>query len=331
MGSRTDTIIYRADEWLDPIKEETPKCIYQHYGYDSGTNVLCLLAFYDNGKYFKSLRDEDRFFIADYLFGYDYGGANDEYTPERYTSNLEGTADVFLVEIDGLKKACVAVEGLDERYKTDAQFYEYRKLIAGISSDEKGNKSFAYESGGLIRLYSLNDFLETFISKDYRGTRKIKELVKDFVRENSIEMMNSKEFRFIGEKEISFIGYTINKQKNLKATANLAYELSKEAPLRYVKNVSYSENTDRTINPDFHAKYHKDLKFYEKFYKETGWADEKKLAAMSKDFKALNKEISQINPNDSSAMDELRKEYQESQKQEESKQEHKHQNVRRNR
>lgn len=283
MGSRSYTIIFREGH---TSATEIPKSIYRNHGYDDGTNVLSLLAFYENGKYFYSLKEEDRFFIANEMFGYHYGGASNEYTPERFKCGLEGSADAFLIERNGLKKACVAVNCsyVPRLQKIDVKPQKHREpFFTSVSNDVKGNKSFA--SSYTVHLYSLNNFLEGYIDEKYPSTKKIRELVKDFVEKNSIDLMNSDEFSLI-MRRLDYIGSQINKQKNLEATAKLTKELSTESPIRYVKDIDCSAR--RTINPDFHNKYHKDLTFYKQFCQKTGSLMlEEMLEDVVKDFKVL--------------------------------------------
>ena len=175
MGSRTFTSIVRQD--IDGKDLEASKCIYQHCGYSDGTNVLTLLAFFNDGRYFASLPKEVQNRIGEACF---------KYQPNLYSlkeidffsPNACGVADVVLYQRGKEITAGVVAE-------TD-----HIAFLMGLENEEKIYTLYERFSDDV--LIPIDEYYSLLNSSDLKRN-SMQQFVDDFIKTYNIKMITANE------------------------------------------------------------------------------------------------------------------------------------------
>lgn len=220
MGSRTYTLIIRQDICGKDL--ETPKCVYQHSGYSSGTNVLTLLAFFDDGRYFASLPKEVRNRIGRDCFKYQPNLYSLEEI-KHFSPNTYGVADVVLYQRGEEITAGVVAE---------PEHIAFLMELKNESDDELEKVYASYERFSSGVLVPIDEYYSLLNSSD--STRKsMQKFVDDFIKTNNIKMITKKELdAFINSAEFS--------DENLEKAARIQNTLVSQYS-RYCENDKIDE------------------------------------------------------------------------------------------
>ena len=187
MGSRTYTSIIRQD--IDGKDLETPKCIYQQCGYSDGTNILTLLAFFDDGRYFASLPKEAQNRIGKACF--------------RYQPNLFSLEEIKHFSLNAYGVADVVLHQRGEEI-TAGVVAEPEHIAFLMELDDELEKVYAsyerFSSGVLVPIDEYYFLLNSSNSK----RNSMQQLVDDFIKTYNIKMITKNELNaFINLAEFS--------------------------------------------------------------------------------------------------------------------------------